>query len=213
MRDELTLQQRKALRSIAKPLGFIFWGSVLAVLDFRLGMRVSDAGFAVDLLPDGLGLGLIAVGMGILAFSGLLRSADDTAVTISGAIFLTLCLLSIGDWFVPRLAQLPLPVRALLEVVAAAAVVAFCVVMARLANEFGLSSVARSWGWIAIAVMTLYTLPQRLVALMPSLTPVVLIASVALVIVLGVTLLRTTYRMRRMATEALPPGRRRSGAV
>lgn len=209
----LSAEQRRALRSIAVPLNLVFWGLMLVLLDFNLASVGSTKAVSIDLLADWLGLVLIACGMAILAFGSVFEGLAELVVTLAAGVFIAQALFSVSTFFVPALGQLAPFTAVLLQLVGGAALAAFCGAMSSLAAGFGFPDLSRAWVLLAVGMVLLYTAPTLLVLIVPSLVPVAWALTLVLGLAVGVGLLSATRRTRRIAEEAVSPGRVRGGAV
>jgi hypothetical protein len=212
MNAELTVEKRRALKSIATPMSLLFWGAAMIVLDFKVFV-LGRTRSGIDLLPDWLGLGLVAAGVLLLAFSDLFEGIAETLVALSAGVFLALLLGTVARWFVPQLNELPQWTAVLLQLVTAGAVVVFCGSMADLSSRFGLSGVSTGWLLLGGGVVTLYTLPQLLAFLFPAAAAIGTLLAGLLLAGLALGMLAITRRMQRLAEGAIPDGRRRGGLI
>jgi len=213
VRADLTVEQRRALKSISIPLGLIFWGMVLVVFDFNLRIGIADRLVQVDLLPDSVGLCLMAAGMAVLAFSSLFDGKAGLVITLSAGVYIALALLSITSIFLPVLRNLPASLNAFLQLVAGAAIVGFCAAMSQLTSKFGAFELSSSWLVLAGGTLLLYTAPQLLAFVLPVATPVTMGMSLLLALFVGLSLFRIIRRTRKLADSAFGPGRVHAGAI
>lgn len=203
---ELTLRQRRALSSIARPLGLIFWGAFFWFFDFKI-VNPAPPGRFINFLPDSVGLTLVAIGISILAFSSLFTGKAELAATLSAGVFIMLAIGSIANEFTPALSNLATLGNVILNLVAGFAVVAFCGAMSELASGFGLTEIAGTWFRVGFGFVILYTVPWLVVVLFPAPAFLLLLSSAVLLLYLAVSFLAVTRRLRRVALAEAPTAR------
>lgn len=143
-------------------LSLVFWGVLLILGDFHVGMRIDNRAVSVDLLPDVLGAGLLAVAFGLLAFGDYL---DDSLEAVSVGIatyFGGLFAFTVASWFIPRLRELPWFAGAILLVLTTTAMLAMCYVFREIAVQLAGPNEARPWLITGALVLFFYPLPQAL---------------------------------------------------
>lgn len=201
----LTSDQQQRLKRLGRPLGFVFWGGVLVVIDVNIGLRLGGRGVSIDLLPDLLGLGLICLGLIILGAEGRFSGMADLLVTVAASVFFCLFLGSVAALFVPQLAQLERWGLVAIELVAGIAVLAVCRALQLMAAEMGLTSLAKSWRSAGILIVLLFTVPGALLVLVQS--PGFIMLNLAGRLVAVVAFFVALNRSRIIANRAVPDTR------
>jgi len=168
MSENPEIDSRRALQRLRTPLGLIFWGALLVVLDFRLGLRVGKIGGGVDVLPDTLGAILYASGLIALAWKGGFSGLSDVLITISASISGCFATLYLASHFVV-LPEIEPWAAVALQTLNAVAFVFFCLSMHFESERFQLLPAVHLWLGLAAWGVFLYLLPQVFLVILPTL--------------------------------------------
>jgi len=209
MRPDLPHEDLRRLSRLAGPLALIFWGALFVVLDFYVGLRVGDRRAGVDILPDIVGLALVALGTGILGFGGHFEGASDLVAGAVATFYICLFVISLAAGFLPSLAKLPPLANLALLTLGTVCIVALCWILRDLCLRLRLGSQARRWALTAALAALFWPLPQAVLAYVPGLLrtiPFQLFASLCQLIP-TVAFLTSAYSLKQLGGRAIPQSR------
>jgi hypothetical protein len=210
------LAERRVLFARCIPaLNLIYLGVLFVLLDFRLGARVGGAQFGIDLLPDVVGLLLLAVGTAKIAMSGRLVGSADLVMTAVAVAAASILGWKVVSWFFPALATTGGTPGIAAAVAVAAAVSGFCYVMSVVAMDLAFERLRAGWALLAVAFFVCVTLPSVVAMLVPTLMTkgpfVVLTGTLVLVPLVGFFAL--LWRMKEQLVRISTSSRGSSGLV
>jgi len=164
---ELTAEARRRLARLSEPLGVTIAGMLVVVFDPHLTLVLGSRSSSVDVLPDALGYALLAAGLGLLGSGGRLEGKAELVAFGVASLFAGLTAFQVASWFVPALGSLDPRGLLVLDVAAAAGLVAICWVLHQLCRDLGLETEARTWLVAALLCAVNWPLPVALPLLVP----------------------------------------------
>lgn len=210
----LGLRECVELRKLVGPLDLLFLGGFLIVVDFFLVLRIGNRAASIDILPDFLGLGLIALGAGLLAGRQSFKGTAESAVTLAATVFGSFFVGSVVRLFVPSLGDLETWGRSVLCLVATVCIGLLALALGRVSADFGLQELARSWritGWLFVAF---YSVPQLFSVLLPGRLAAAFSSAARLLGLVPLAyLFVSNRRMRKVADGGLGKAAASRGAV
>ena len=154
-------QNRFVLRRSIEPLRLIVFGTVLVALDFSLALGP----VRVDLLPDVLGLVLIAAGcLGLSRLSG--GQTFELLTTTAAGVATFWVLAHIASWFFPTFRSKLASAGPILNPVQTLFPLLIADGMQRLARDAEEHNVARSWWLTEQFFAAVWTVPITLVSIL-----------------------------------------------
>jgi hypothetical protein len=211
---ERSYEGRRRLARLSTPLGLAFSGELLVVLDLRVWITIGDRTSGMDVLPDALGLVLLAAGFGLLAFGGHFEGRAELVATAVASLYVGLAAMSIAAWFFPALEHLDPRGDFVIVVAAAAGLLAVCWLLYGLCLRLGLTREARAWQAAALLFAVLWPLPVTLPLNVPALrsSPLFKVLAPQMQLVPVAAFLVAALRLRSAARRASPQSRFRGVA-
>jgi len=196
------------LSRLSSPLTFIFWGALLTLFDFHVGLRLGDHQTTISLTAS-LGLGLIALGTAMLGFGGYFEGSADLILAAVGTFYIAAFALQVASWFVSSL-QDPGPIAALaFHLIGTVCIVALCSILRTFSLDLGLFSDARRWAVAAGLCLFFWPLPPVVLAYSPRFlgTPAYGLFATLCRLIPAIAFLLSTYALKSKGTGVSPPRR------
>jgi hypothetical protein len=146
------------IRTVVKPLRFIFFGGLLCVFDLSVSQTVNGEGWTFDILNDLVGMLMITWAVFQLAKIRL-HDRYGTAMAFVKVMAVLSCLTAFHAHFIYAVPSLISFLLCLVSIAAMIAIIVFCVAMRWLSVEAGLQRSARSWKTTALLFVFIYLVP------------------------------------------------------
>jgi hypothetical protein len=157
-------QRRFAIDSAAGPLGWIFWGVLICILDLNIAQSSGDYGVRFDFVNDVIGTVLIAAGVFRLAQFEAGPTYATAMVLVKASALMAIAEAALSHFVVPLNHPLALVMWVLKDCVIAATVL-FCFAMNWLSQSHGLGESLASWRTTCWLMVCLYLVPMSLLQL------------------------------------------------
>jgi len=193
----------------------VFWGAVFVFVDVWFGMGTDGRIARVDLLPNLVGFGLLAIGTGQLAFGYGLKGNAESIMTAVMAVTASFFVGSLVSLFYPRVTDLELWARVTFTFVGGATIAGFCFVMHGISRDLGLEDLGERWTLVAVLFLLRFLAPNLAMFHIPGLSDqlVYWVVMTSLNLASLTYLLLVLYRMKKSAEAAANAGRRTRGAA
>jgi len=156
----------EAVRTAERPLGLIFWGCLIWMLDLTFSTTQNGYGFRFDLLDDTVGSLMVAVGINRLSRIPVSPAYTRTMIFLRTVMFFSVAETAIAHFIFPP-AELYEWALLLLQLAQCVGLALFCLAMRWFCEAAGFPPLARHWTiltWIAFMVYLIPLLGVDLVA-------------------------------------------------